>query len=310
MKNWRELHHLGLSYRRAIELLWVSARDAIFWDSPREKIQEDKIAREMQVINAAYAIAKLKFEGKNRKISNERYFEHLRETANIIIQREITPKVSIYQVALALLHDIIEDTDMTPEALELALGNKEVSPWLAQRLAQWVSDLSKKDWREFVQSSIDREFISSFESSEPIPIAEEDVDGKEWFILDWFGTEPKNHNEHKKYKNIRTEAKRLRDIEYAQRLRTLDNETLNIKFADRIHNLRTQWDPNDTEQVRKKVKETKEIYLPLAQERNPRAYEAMIREIEILERQLWYEGETTQAIDTTKDSTIKTLEVE
>jgi (p)ppGpp synthase/HD superfamily hydrolase len=61
---------------------------------------------------------------------------------------------------------------------------------------------------------------------------------------------------------------------------------LDVKFADRIHNLSTQWDPNNLEQVRKKITETKNFFLGIAQETNKEAYEQIKRLILTLELRL------------------------
>lgn len=52
----------------------------------------------------------------------------------------------------------------------------------------------------------------------------------------------------------------------------ITKNALDVKFADRIHGLTTQWDPNDLEQVKKKVNETKEYFLKIAHETNMEAY--------------------------------------
>jgi (p)ppGpp synthase/HD superfamily hydrolase len=57
-----------------------------------------------------------------------------------------------------------------------------------------------------------------------------------------------------------------------------------IKFADRIHNLSTQWDESNTEKVRRKIDETKEYFLNIAYEINPEAYKklkTLILELEL-----------------------------
>gem|GEM_PF-2537286 len=50
---------------------------------------------------------------------------------------------------------------------------------------------------------------------------------------------------------------------------------LYVKFADRIHNLSTQWDPNNIQQVIKKVNETKQYFLNIAKAINKDAYDAI-----------------------------------
>jgi (p)ppGpp synthase/HD superfamily hydrolase len=66
----------------------------------------------------------------------------------------------------------------------------------------------------------------------------------------------------------------------------ITNNTLDVKFADRIHNLSTQWDPNDLETVRRKIEETKKYFLSIAKEISKEAFEKLKNEILILEIKL------------------------
>jgi (p)ppGpp synthase/HD superfamily hydrolase len=61
---------------------------------------------------------------------------------------------------------------------------------------------------------------------------------------------------------------------------------LDVKFADRIHNLTTQWDPNNLEQVKKKLEETKKYFYKIAQEINITAFNKMKKAILTLEIKL------------------------
>jgi predicted small metal-binding protein len=57
-----------------------------------------------------------------------------------------------------------------------------------------------------------------------------------------------------------------------------------VKFADRIHNLSTQWDENNLEKVERKVEETRKYFLDIASKVNPEAYKklkSLILELEI-----------------------------
>lgn len=283
------LPHLWLSKIRSIEDLWKRAKIAIYGDKNFKPEEEVKIDKKMQIINLAYELAKQKFEWKIRKISQERYFEHLRETANIIIDWELWEDIDEYQIVLALLHDIIEDTNMDFESLSKALSDQH-STKFAKKIAHWVVDLSKKDWHEYIILSEEQDFVKFYEDGSAI--YEED---------DLFWKDKKSSQDHKKYQDIKKKAKTLRDHDYNCRLWEIkDDRTLKVKFADRIHNLRTQWDPDNIEQVKKKIRETKMVYLPLAEKRNQKAYEIMLQEIETLEEKLWNSVQVTWVIDRTK----------
>ena len=69
----------------------------------------------------------------------------------------------------------------------------------------------------------------------------------------------------------------------------LDELALNSilsKFADRIDNLKTEWDPNNTNKVRRKVDETKKYFLPITKEVCSKAHDMMVEEIIKLEELL------------------------
>jgi len=61
-------------------------------------------------------------------------------------------------------------------------------------------------------------------------------------------------------------------------MKDLDQDTLDVKFADRIHNLRTMKTQNKN-QINKKVSETLKYFIPLAKQRNRVSYNLMMVEI-------------------------------
>lgn len=279
-----------LTPQRGIEKLWQSTHDRIFWAWEKSAETIKRINKKMQVVNVAYGLAKLKFEWKFRNITKEWYFEHLRETAYILIQSWIAENVSIYQVVVALLHDVLEDTNMTYEWLVLALSDNN-STEFAERVAMWIQWLTKKDWHDFVVSPQEKEFITWYEKHKNDHKKEDGL----------FERNNISNNDTKRYDSIKSEAKSLRDEEYLEQLKQLDDETLEVKFSDRLHNLRTQWDPNNKAQVVKKIKETKLFYFPLAKGRNVTAFNLLNKEVKKLERQLWYSVETDTQITLTRE---------
>jgi (p)ppGpp synthase/HD superfamily hydrolase len=61
----------------------------------------------------------------------------------------------------------------------------------------------------------------------------------------------------------------------------LEDDILDIKFADRIHNLRTLDLPGvEKEKLIRKIHETEKYFMKLAQSRNTVAYELMLIEID------------------------------
>jgi hypothetical protein len=69
-----------------------------------------------------------------------------------------------------------------------------------------------------------------------------------------------------KEKGVELNEEKLIEITY---------NALDVKFADRIHNLSTQWDPNDLDQVKKKVEETEKYFLEISKETNKVAYDKL-----------------------------------
>lgn len=285
------------SPKRAIETLWKSARVAIYGPEIFEKAREDKIAKQMQCINLAYALAKEHFEGKNRK-TGERYFEHLREVTNIIISWELWIKPTLDQVVIAILHDIIEDTDIDKVTL-LKLF------W--ENVANAVEKLSKQKWQNYIVSPVDRELVATIEAKRkdkklyPLEDTQSWEEDNPWsFYLE--------RSVYSRYYEIKENAKNLCRHDYFSQLNDLEDDILNIKFADRLHNLRTQWDPENKDKVRRKIKETKDFILPVAKIRNIKAYNALLLEVEKLELQLWYTVEVSSEMERTKHWTQIALE--
>lgn len=72
--------------------------------------------------------------------------------------------------------------------------------------------------------------------------------------------------------------KAKRNIEYFESLKNLSNRELDVKFSDRIHNLRTlKWLKRSF--IERTLDETIKYFVPLAKERNKKAYNLMMQEI-------------------------------
>jgi GTP pyrophosphokinase len=166
-------------------------------------------------IERAYNYAKDIFRDKKRE-SGERYFEHLRAVAIIIIDylRVRDPTIII----AALLHDIVEDNpSWTIERVRLEFGDQ------VALLVDYLTKPSKKKYS--------------------------------------------------------SEEKRLQV--YHDRFEFAPREFFIIKLADRLHNLLTLWSSSSEKTVRK-IKETKEHYLPYAEKQIILIHEleAIIEELE------------------------------
>ncbi|NVN97017.1 bifunctional (p)ppGpp synthetase/guanosine-3',5'-bis(diphosphate) 3'-pyrophosphohydrolase, partial [Candidatus Nomurabacteria bacterium] len=83
----------------------------------------DNLKKEdIDIINRAYAFAKKAHEGQLRK-SGEPYFNHVFETARNLAELGMKAKT----ISAGILHDVIEDTEVTEEELEKEFGGEIVS---------------------------------------------------------------------------------------------------------------------------------------------------------------------------------------
>lgn len=218
----------------------------------KSKIDQDVIS-DMQLFNSAYHLMKYAFANKTRKqkLTNEeaiRYFEHLKWTMEIVL-REI-PNPNIKKVIIALLHDSKED---------LWLTLIDISTLFGEDIAHWVEHLSKLNIEEFM----DIWMISDIQELERTG------------LIKGFLTE---------LKDIKTQSKALRNFHYFWHMQYIqDDDILDVKFADRIHNLRTlYWLPE--KEITQKIQETERYFLDVARERNPVAYEIIVKELNKLRK--------------------------
>jgi len=259
MSKFYELSHIldafsTLKKEKWIEKILKSVKNKIFWDHINsENIEEFK--EFVRDFNSLYYLMKKKFENKYRT-SWERYFEHLREVVNQVLK---LPNPNTNKVLIAIAHDSIEDTNKTFEWLNEDYG---------YHVALAIQAISKDKWQDYTDKNIDNE-------EEKEKDAKEKRNKKYFSHLKSFKAMSKHINSIAKNKWIKLTKKELEEI---------TRNALDVKFADRIHNLSTQWDPTDLEQVRKKVEETKIYFLEISKETNIESYhiiKALILNLEI-----------------------------
>lgn len=119
IKNW--------SIERQVETFWKQIREHIFeWSW----LSEERIEKSLQAFTTAYELAKYKFQDIDRNLWG-RYFDHWVRVMQYLIQS--TKEPSIRKVLMAILHDILEDTNKTFWGLkedywvEIALGTLLIS---------------------------------------------------------------------------------------------------------------------------------------------------------------------------------------
>ncbi len=234
-------------YDEIVEKLWLNKHDL-------------KTRKLMLKFNTAYHMMKqifswLERKSKNEQWDSERSFEHLKWTMEIVL-REL-PNPNINKTIIALLHDVVEDIPWITYEMLKELFSTEI--------ANWVMELTKKDWREFL----------SIEEQEEVKMIEQWKNEKELSDL------KKNNSE---YAKLIKKWAELRNETYFWNLENLEEDVLYVKFADRIHNLRTLKLLPITKIVGK-IMETEKYFLEVAlnEKKNTnwkcKAYDLMIFEI-------------------------------
>lgn len=245
-----------LKQEKWVDKILNSVKEKIFWnDLNPENIDEFKTF--VREFTSLYYLLKNKFAEIERS-TWERYFEHLREVVNNVLN---LPNPNTKKVLIAIAHDSIEDTNKTFEWL-----NEDY--WYEVALA--VQAISKESWKKYQDISIENE-------AERTKNAKKQRNAVYFWHLQSFEAFKGHIANLAKEKWIELTEEKLIEI-------TMN--ALDVKFADRIHNLSTQWDPNDLEQVRKKIIETNDFFLVITQETNVEAYEQIKRLILALEIRL------------------------
>lgn len=291
--NWiNKPRHIDVFYNYIKKILFSNSR-----------LNQNEIRELMEPINSIYTSVKMKTTWVYRE-NNERVLLHYRETAYIILDN-FTQK-NLNKIKISLLHDLREDTSTSFLAINDFYWNQ---------VALWVEAISKKNVLNFIENNIELILI------------------KETNILDDFWNLTKEIKEkiiNNKLSNNEkialiyyNKAKEKRKIEYFSRFNSFNSmknyikliakkykinnlkeedfdkityDVFDVKFADRIHNLRTQWDPNNIIKVSKKIKETKDYLLKIAKKINYEAYEIMIELIYWLEIKLLSVNEDVEKI--------------
>jgi len=126
--DWREAEP-------AIPTTEAAAPLGATWDDLKAVIQRQMPGMDLSLVKHAYDFAEAAHDGKMRR-SGEPYISH--PTAVAIILAEI--QLDQEALAAALLHDVIEDTDVTMEELEKEFGDR------VARLVDGVTKLGRIRW--------------------------------------------------------------------------------------------------------------------------------------------------------------------
>lgn len=244
-------------------------QSSVFMDEIRKKLDISKWSEELKAMRrrfkAIYNLTKTITSWKKRKAVDKlwnkvRAFEHLKLATKIILDE--LPNPNLDKIYIAMLHDLVEDFDW------VRLEWIEKIFW--KKIANWVKELTKIDWRIFLEDNEKFE-VSCFEW-----IKSKDE------CKAMLKTEPR-------YKELVEKWKKQRDVIYFWHLKDLSEDELYVKFADRIHNLRTlPWTP--AEEIARKIIQTEKYFLNVAYREKIRtswkclAYDLMLAEINKLKK--------------------------
>jgi GTP diphosphokinase / guanosine-3',5'-bis(diphosphate) 3'-diphosphatase len=176
-----------------------------------------------------------------KRIDGRRYFDHIQGVTEILITE--FPTLTFHQVLAAYLHDIVEDTDITLATIENIFG---------KRVSEIVESVTKKPDTYYLWPD-ERVLYDSASASE-----------KKSFL--------------KEKKEVITAR---RTEHYFGHMKDLDVETLQVKFADRIHNLRDLAHCT-VKKIKVQLAQTETYMLPAAAKKNPTAFLLMRAECEKL----------------------------
>lgn len=114
----------------------------------------NSIGRKMNILTTAIKFATKAHGGQKRKYTGEPYINHPKNVAKIILDN-VKKDVPNTILAAAVLHDVVEDTDVTIEDIGRNFGQK-VMQYVAE-----VTDVSKpEDGNRKVRKAIDRDHLA------------------------------------------------------------------------------------------------------------------------------------------------------
>lgn len=200
-----------------------------------------EVNKRMHKVNTAYRISKQAHYDQERDNWEDYFKNHIVPVLEIYLNE--LRWTSLTWVLSAILHDAVEDSE---EVVDLHVIKKLISP----EVAESVEYLTKPHYSSYL--------------SWPMKAHYDKLNDKE-------------------KKDFLKPHKHLIGIvlvkEYFEKMQKwANNDTLRVKVADRIHNLRTL--PDDVVRIQKYIKETEQYIIPIIRDRD------MQREIKLIEREL------------------------
>lgn len=213
--NIRPLTGIEILYNTSFEIL---SRTEFKWLEAMEI--KDKIG----ALKVAYEQAKHLFRWEFRR-DGKRYFEHLKSVTDIVLKE--LPHPSLNKVIVAMLHDMMEDTEVDFQTLKRIFG---------EEIATAVNLLTKKTIDHYMPDSPERDQVAAMATKEE----------KEAF-----------------YKQNKKNLKPFKENWYYSELFGSANDlAISVKIADRMHNLRDMLGSTHPDKIVEYIEETEQFILP------------------------------------------------
>ncbi len=284
-KRFDQDHLANLSNHEAENILW--GQIYIRFHQQLKHCSLEELRDYKLKLKSIYSTTEYLFKDKYRS-SWEPYFYHLLETAYIRMEEGYVWNTNVLDIFLSILHDTIEDTHKDFSSLKKTYND--------EKLAFGVHLISKKSFYTYIEKDSDRDDYKRIMGK----IWEDNIGLDEYIInTNWLSKE-----DIERYKQLRTQYRKVRTkvhfshykdfdtfFAYAkkeaeslrvniseQELEKLCYRVLQVKFCDRLHNLKTMWHMEVTT-IQRKIEETQNCILPIAQEIAPHMAQKMEEEI-------------------------------
>lgn len=292
IKNW--------SPERQVEVFRNMIRKYIYKNS---QLSEERITKALQAFTNAYELAKYKFQDIERNTWG-RYFDHLVRVMQYVIQH--TKEHSIKKTLIAICHDLIEDTDVDFSTLRsifgthIALGTLLISKEPIKKFIKqedikifheiervWILNQKWLPSDEFLQrKSYHSEYITPDEimAEDRYQILEEkykDIRNAKYFshmlsdgTYEYEEVIAENTPCMNKFYNYALSflaSSRLHLKLSSQEVQQIVFDALEVKFWDRIDNLRTteiydDFNEKNLKKAQRKMQETKDFFYHISKE--------------------------------------------
>jgi GTP pyrophosphokinase len=218
-------------------IILESTEEKMRIESFMEALPERYTTADQELIMRAYRVAEMAHEGQTRA-SGEPYINHCLMVASILADMRVPPEI----IAAGLLHDTVEDTDLTLEAIKSDFGD-EIS-----RLVDGVTKLTSLP-------RVSKAEKGALLSGQVIDEEEEEIAIRRGL--------PSSEDEEEALARTRRADLASETLRKTFLAMSDDVRVVLIKLADRLHNMRTLGYVPENKH-RRIAKQTLDIFAPLA----------------------------------------------